>query len=127
VSGFVMIGVAKGVLAEHDKVYAPDPELAKSLTASFPMSHSFAGFGQTALGMTSGFTAVPFEERTPEERRQSARFVNKFRTAMDGGLTPPMSWRLPHEALEVQARWDQRRMDRNTGPALGATRRTGRL
>jgi hypothetical protein len=45
VSGFISFGKAAGVLAEHDKVYAPDPDLVDMLHLHLN------AFGLTSSGM----------------------------------------------------------------------------
>ena len=42
-------------------------------------------------------------------------------------LTKKTTWRNKTEVVEIQARWDRRRMERNTAPAVGISRRQGRL
>lgn len=43
------------------------------------------------------------------------------------GETSTRTWRNPEEAAEVQARWDQNRIEHRTAPAAGANKRQGRL
>lgn len=43
------------------------------------------------------------------------------------GDTATKTWRRHDEAAEVQARWDQNRMEHRTAPALAPSRRSGRL
>ena len=98
-SGFVKIGVSKGVLAEHDKIYAPDPELLKLLTEDF--SSQLHMFGQAVVGMTSAWMQQ-YANQWAEQRREQVQ----------------ARW---------DARRERMRMDRNTATALGAPRRQGRL
>jgi hypothetical protein len=58
-----------------------------------------------------------------QERRWLWRNIYKHFS----GDTSTRTWRNPEEAAEAQARWDENRMLRRTAPALGATRRLGRL
>ena len=105
-SGFIKIGKVNGVLAEHENIYAPDRGLHMGLHHNKLRTH-FHGFGKTSCGMT--FNPTP--STLPKAMRRFFRDRNA-----------------------IQARWDERRskrerrnMERATAPALGASRRQGRL
>lgn len=122
----VLVGIVLDIKAmmrrqRRDRGYAPDRPLVP--ISSTGIAAHLHVIGRTSSGMTfnpPGF-APGFEEHSPEQRRELFRFLRRF------GVEQRATWRLPAEVSAVRARWDQRRMERATAPALGATRHQGRL
>lgn len=72
--------------------------------------------GMGGLGMSG---VELFQSR--EMRQLMYRLTGRFEVNAKG------TWRHLHEAAEVQARWDQRRLERITAPAPAPSRTAGRL
>lgn len=73
-----------------------------------------------AAAMADGISSEDFAE-TSMARRWTWRFL------LAHALTTRTTWRNEQEAGEVLARWDQRRMERATGRAMGKSGGRGRL